>query len=111
MNGGLELGDGFFEVTLLPESDAKGIGSVGLRRIDGFGFAEFGDGFGQFVLKLQGEAEIVVESLIVGRALQSGLKFRDRGDEIGFLKIGGAEIPLIARIIRAQTQGLAKGGN
>jgi hypothetical protein len=62
----------------------------------------------EFVLELKGEPEIVVESWIVGSALQSGLKFRNCSHEVGFLKIGRAEIPLVAGIGRSQTQRLAK---
>ena len=45
VNGCLQLGYRGIQVTLLPESDAESIGSVGLRRIDRFGFTEFADGF------------------------------------------------------------------
>lgn len=92
-NGGSQFAGGIVEFTLLPEGDTKGVRRIGLRGIEGLGFAKLGDGFGEFVLELKGEPEILVESWIVGSALQSGLKFSNCSHEVGFLKIAVRRFP------------------
>ena len=56
------------------------------------------------VFQFQGQAQIVVQSRIIGRAFQCGLKLCNRGIEIALLQIRGAQVGAIASVIRTKTK-------
>src|SRR5262252_8974302 len=71
-NGSLQFGNCTLEVTLLPKRDSDSVKSVRLRWVEGFCLAKFRDSFGEFVLQLQSEPQVVVKSGVFRVTLESG---------------------------------------
>src|SRR5579883_55480 len=70
-NGGAEFVRSGTEIALLPERDTKGVVGVGLIGIQLDGFLKFGNGGWKLVFQLEGQAEIVVQSGVLRRNLET----------------------------------------
>ena len=75
---GAQFSYGAGELALLPKCDAQRVMDVGLTGVELRGLLKFGDCLRQLILEFESEAEVVMQSGIVGRGAQCRLEFGDR---------------------------------